>query len=197
MKNWLQETSFTGKHVNLIPLQLSHRDALMEAATDGELWKLWYTSVPNEETIEAYLATAMEMKANGTGLPFAVQEKATGKIIGCTRYCNSEAQNRRVEIGYTWYAKSYQRTGINTDCKLLLLQHAFESLDCIAVAFLTNWFNFASRKAIARLGAKQDGVLRNHRISPDGTFRDTVVFSIVRDEWPTVRKSLIFELQKY
>jgi RimJ/RimL family protein N-acetyltransferase len=126
-----------------------------------------------------------------------VVDTASNAIIGSTRYCNVDADNKRLEIGYTWYAKSYQRTNVNTTCKLLLLRHAFEKLGAIAVEFRTNWFNYASRKAITRLGAKQDGVLRNHRLSADGTLRDTVVYSIIQSEWPTVKKSLLFEIEKY
>jgi RimJ/RimL family protein N-acetyltransferase len=129
-------------------------------------------------------------------MPFVVRQNATGDIVGCTRYFNVDAANRRLEIGHTWYAKRVQRTPLNTECKLLLLQHAFEKLGCIAVEFRTHWFNHASRAAIARLGAKQDGVLRNHAVMPDGTKRDTVVFSIIDSEWPAVRQHLRFQLEK-
>ena len=129
-------------------------------------------------------------------MPFVVRENASGAIIGCTRYLNVEAEHRRLEIGYTWYAKRVQRSAVNTEAKLLLLTHAFETLKCIAVEFRTSWFNHASRAAIARLGAKQDGVLRNHQISPDGVYRDTVVFSILESEWPAVKRHLRFELDR-
>jgi N-acetyltransferase len=129
-------------------------------------------------------------------MPFVVRRKADGKMVGSTRYFNVDAKNRRLEIGHTWYSRSVQRTGLNTEAKLILLKHAFEELDCIAVEFRTHWFNFASREAIARLGAKQDGVLRNHQISPNGTLRDTVVFSIIASEWPTVKAHLRWQLNK-
>ena len=131
------------------------------------------------------------------GFPFAVLDPSTQEIIGCTRYYGATPMHRRLEIGYTWYAKKYQRTGVNTECKYLLLKFAFEELKCIAVQFMTNWHNLPSRKAIARLGAKQDGVLRNHRIDVDGSLRDSVIFSITNNEWPSVRKSLLYEIEKH
>jgi RimJ/RimL family protein N-acetyltransferase len=168
---------------------------LIQAASDGELWNLWYTSVPSENTINDYIDFALAENKAGRAHAFAIISKSTNKIIGSTRYCNA-INNNRVEIGYTWYAKSTQRTGINTECKLLLLNHAFEVLNCIAVEFRTNWHNIPSRNAIARLGAKQDGVLRNHLIDADGAYRDTVVFSITKEEWPTVKKSLTYKMHK-
>lgn len=183
-----------GKHVRLEPLEVDHQEALLSAAQDGELWELWFTSVPTSGTIAAYIDKALKDKEAGKGNPFVVIEEATNKIIGSTRYCNADAQNRRLEIGYTWYAKSHQRTSVNTECKYLLLKNAFENLGCIAVEFRTNWFNEASRAAIQRLGAKQDGVLRNHRIDASGVMRDTVVYSIIASEWPVVKKSLLFKL---
>ena len=141
-------------------------------------------------------AKALEEKARGQSFPFAVRDRVSGEIVGCTRICNWESDNRRLEIGYTWYAKRAQRTGINTEAKLLLLTFAFETLDAIAVEFRTHWHNQASRQAIARLGAKQDGVLRNHKILKDGTIRDTVVYSIIDTEWPTVKNSLQFRLRQ-
>lgn len=197
MGNWLEEVELTGKNVKLIPLRTSHKEALLDAASDGELWKIWYTSVPSSENIGHYLTTALSEQKEGSSLPFVVFDLKTDKILGCTRYCNIDAQNRRLEIGYTWYASSSQRTGVNTECKHLLLQHAFEKLDCIAVEFRTNWFNYRSRNAILRLGAKQDGVLRSHRVDANGILRDTVVFSIIHMEWPVVKKSLEYEMGKY
>lgn len=196
MPNWLSPITLEGQKVDLIPLEKSHRDDLLRAAADGELWNTWYTSVPSEKTIDTYLETAFQEQSNGNSLPFVVVNKEDGKIIGTTRYCNAEPEHRRLEIGYTWYAKSFQRTGVNTECKYLLLRHAFESLDTIAVEFRTNWFNYRSRNAILRLGAKQDGVLRSHRIDQQGLLRDTVVFSIVQPEWKTVKKSLEYEMGK-
>jgi len=144
--------------------------------------------------MESYIVAALAERDAGVSLPFVVRD-ASGDIVGSTRYCNVDAAHRRLEIGYTWYAARVQRTGLNTEAKLLLLRHAFEALDCIAVEFRTNWFNQRSRAAIARLGAKQDGVLRNHRLMPDGSYRDTVVFSIIASEWPAVRTNLMFKLE--
>jgi len=143
-----------------------------------------------------YIGVALDMRERLGGMPFVVRENATGDVVGCTRYFNVDANNRRLEIGHTWYARRVQRSAINTECKLLLLTHAFEKLRCIAVEFRTHWFNHASRAAIARLGAKQDAVLRNHQISPDGSYRDTVVFSIIESEWPAVKQHLRYQLER-
>ncbi|MFK7934845.1 MAG: GNAT family N-acetyltransferase [Saprospiraceae bacterium] len=196
MNNWLSPTTLRGKKVTLRPLQLSDKPALLTAAADGDLWDIWYTSVPNTERVDAYLNTALAEHVRGEGIPFVVINNDTKKVIGTTRLCNADTKNRRLEIGYTWYAKSYQRTGVNTECKHLLLQYAFEQLNCIAVIFRTNWHNHPSRRAILRLGAKQDGVLRNHRIDADGSYRDTVVFSIIESEWKGVKKALRFMMEK-
>lgn len=179
-----------GTHATLEPLDAAHAPDIARAVADGELWRLWYTSVPAPERVDAWLATALDMRERQGALPFAVRSNATGEVVGSTRYFNVDAAHRRLEIGHTWYARRVQRTAINTECKLLLLRHAFETLGCIAVEFRTHWFNHASRAAIARLGAKQDGVLRNHQLMPDGSRRDTVVFSIVDGEWPAVRRHL-------
>lgn len=183
--------------IQLLPLEKKHKEALLKAASDGALWNLWVTSVPSKTSIDDYIAAALANEEKRIALPFVIMDLKTNTIIGSTRFCNIDATNRRLEIGYTWYAKTYQRTGVNTICKLLLLQYAFEELGAVAVEFRTHWFNYASRNAIARIGAKQDGVLRNHRINSDGTLRDTVVFSIIESEWPTVKKSLLFEIEKY
>ena len=143
-----------------------------------------------------YVATALDMRERLDAMPFAVRDNASGDIVGCTRYFNVDVKNRRLEIGHTWYARRVQRTALNTECKLLLLGHAFETLNCIAVEFRTHWFNQASRAAIARLGAKQDAVLRNHQLMPDGAKRDTVVFSIIDSEWPAVRQHLRYQLER-
>lgn len=193
---WLYQTVLTGKIVTLIPLTREHIDALLTASSDGELWNLWFTSVPSNKTIEAYLDKAFNDQEAGVALLFAVVDNATQKIIGTTRYCNADNLNQRVEIGYTWYAKSYQRTGVNTECKYLLLTHAFETLNAIAVEFRTHWHNQVSRAAITRLGAKQDGVLRNHQKNTEGVYRDTVVFSIIDQEWPTVRENLEYKMSR-
>lgn len=197
MENWLKSLSLEGEKVKLIPLEKTHKNGLVEAASDGKLWDLWFTTVPSEDTIDQYISQAIAQKEALTALPFVIIEKSSNKIIGSTRFCNAEAVHRRLEIGYTWYAKSHQGTGINTECKYLLLQYAFETLNCIAVQFKTDWFNIASRNAIARLGAKQDGILRNDRLNADGTYRDTVVFSIIAQEWHGVKKSLEYRLKKY
>ena len=192
MSNWLTNIELIGDLVKMVPLEFRHKSDLMSAAADGELWNLWYTSVPSQDTVDDYLNGAIDENLKGRSHAFAVIDRKSNKIVGSTRYCNA-INNNRIEIGYTWYAKSAQRTGINTECKLLLLTHAFEKMNCIAVEFRTNWHNHASRKAIARIGAKQDGVLRNHMIDADGVLRDTVVFSITRDEWEAVKKALIFK----
>lgn len=173
---------------------MAHENDLIEATRDGELWRLWYTSVPSPETVKSYIDTALNEQALGKSLPFAVLRHADKKIVGTTRYMNIETQVRRLEIGSTWYATHAQRTAVNTECKYLLLQYAFESLECIAVEFRTHRFNEASRRAIQRLGAQQDGILRNHRIQPDGTLRDTVVYSILHSEWPVVKSHLRYKL---
>lgn len=182
MINWDNPTRLEGQNLRLLPLSLPLKEDLLNAARDGELWNLWYTSVPSEKTIDKYLNTALQQYKDKSSLPFVVVDKSTDSIIGSTRYCNIDSSNRRLEIGYTWYAKTFQRTGVNTECKYLLLQHAFEVYQVIAVEFKTHWFNYKSRNAIQRLGAKQDGVLRNHRIDEDGAIRDTVVFSIIQSE---------------
>lgn len=194
-KRWIQPITLTGTHAILEPLSFEHLDGIKEAVKDGELWNLWFTSIPSPETADAYIKTALDMRENAGAIPFIVREKKSNKIIGCTRYFNVDEVNQRLEIGYTWYAESYQRTAVNTECKYMLLAHAFEKLDAIAVEFRTHWHNHKSRAAIARLGAKQDGVLRNHTKSADGVYRDTVVFSIINLEWPAVKKSLEFKLK--
>ncbi|MGE5157756.1 MAG: GNAT family N-acetyltransferase [Gemmatimonas sp.] len=190
---WLEPVTLRGEHARLEPLSQSHREELVEAVSDGELWKLWYTSVPKPETMAKEIDRRLGLQTAGSMLPFTVFE-ADGRIAGMTTYMNVDAANRRVEIGSTWYARRVQRTPLNTQCKLLLLAHAFERLDCIAVEFRTHFFNHQSRRAIERLGAKQDGILRSHQIAPNGTLRDTVVYSIIAAEWPTVRAHLNYQL---
>jgi RimJ/RimL family protein N-acetyltransferase len=193
---FIEPVTLKGAHATLEPLESGHAAALREAAADGELWRLWYTSVAPPDQIGDYIARALDMRERLGAMPFAVRHNTTGHVVGCTRYFNVDAVNRRLEIGHTWYSKRVQRTAINTECKLLLLTHAFEALQCIAVEFRTHWFNHASRVAIERLGAKQDGVLRNHQLLPDGSKRDTVVFSIIDGEWPAVRRHLTFLLDR-
>ena len=190
---WLQPVTLAGRHVRLEPLAREHVAGLQRAAADGDLWKLWYTAVPAPDATAGYVDTALALQDQGLALPFVVRD-ANGEIVGCTRYGNVDAANVRVEIGWTWYATRVQRTALNTEAKLLLLGHAFDLLGCAAVEFRTSWFNHASRNAIARLGAKQDGVLRNHMRSADGLWRDTVVFSIIAGEWPMVKRHLQFKL---
>jgi RimJ/RimL family protein N-acetyltransferase len=184
-----------GAHVLLEPLTPAHAAEAHEAVQDGEIWKHWYTAIPAPDKVEAEIARRLDLQAKGSMLPFAVRD-AHGGFAGMTTFMNIDAAHRRVEIGSTWYAKRVQRSGLNTEAKLLLLGHAFEQLGCIAVEFRTHWFNFQSRAAITRLGAKQDGVLRNHQIAPNGTLRDTVVFSILQSEWHTVQTHLRYELDK-
>ena len=194
MTAFTESITLTGRHAALEPLSYEHQDALAEAVRDGELWKLWYTAIPSPEGMRAEIERRLGLKKAGSMLPFAVRSLSSGKIAGMTTYMNIDANNRRVEIGSTWYARSAQRTPLNTECKLMLLRHAFETLACIAVEFRTGFFNYASRRAIERLGAKQDGILRSHRRYADGSLRDTVVFSIVAAEWPAVKKHLEFIL---
>jgi N-acetyltransferase len=196
MSRFIEPVTLRGERATLEPLARGHVDALRTAATDGELWRLWFTSVPAPDSVERYVDTALSWRETRDAMPFVVRDNASGDVVGCTRYFNVEAEHRRLEIGYTWYAKRVQRSAVNTECKLLLLGHAFETLKCIAVEFRTSWFNFRSREAIARLGAKQDGVLRNHQISPDGLYRDTVVFSILESEWPSAKRNLRFMLDR-
>jgi RimJ/RimL family protein N-acetyltransferase len=191
---FLDPAPLTGSLVALEPLRRDHHDELVAAASDGRLWELWYTSVPSPETMAADIEGRLARQDAGTMLPFAVRRRSDGVVVGATTFCNAEADVPRLEIGYTWTAAGAQRTGVNADSKLLLLSHAFDELGCLAVEFRTHWHNTRSRAAIARLGAKQDGVLRNHRRTADGSLRDTVVFSILDTEWPAVRNGLLHRL---
>jgi N-acetyltransferase len=192
----LSPVTLTGNLVSLEPLAPQHHDALVAAASDGRLWEHWYTSVPTPDGMAVDIEMRLGQQAAGTMLPFVVRRLADGVVVGETTYCNVEADVPRVEIGYTWTARSAQRTGVNAESKLLLLTHAFDELGCLAVEFRTHWHNRQSRAAIERLGAKQDGVLRNHRRMPDGSLRDTVVFSILDTEWPAVRSGLRHRLDR-
>jgi RimJ/RimL family protein N-acetyltransferase len=192
----LASTILTGQHARLAPLSQDHLNDLQDAASDGRLWELFFTSVPSPENLMTWFKVATEQRDKGLALPFTVFDQIKNKVIGATRYCNIDSTNKRLEIGYTWYAQSYQRSVINTECKLLLLTHAFEMLDCNAVEFRTDWFNQRSQKAIERLGAKRDGVLRSHMILPDGRVRDTVVYSILKHEWAGVKANLEFKLNR-
>lgn len=195
-RDWTHAPHLRGAHVSLEPLQAMHAGGLRHALEEGRLWELWYTNVPAPEAVEDYVAAALAMQARGECLAFAVRD-ASGDIVGTTRYYHLNPQVPRLDVGYTWYAPRVQRTGLNTEAKLLLLRHAFEVLGCAAVGFETSWFNQPSRTAIARLGAKQDGVLRNHLRHRDGSLRDTVVFSILAGEWPAVKSNLTGRLQRH
>lgn len=184
-----------GTHVTLEPLSLAHEAEAAEAVKDGELWQLWYTAIPPPERMRAEIERRLALQDKGSMLPFAVRD-AAGRMVGMTTYMNIDATHRRVEIGSTWTAMSAQRGPLNTECKLLLLTHAFEQLACIAVEFRTHFFNQQSRRAIERLGAKLDGILRSHQMAPNGTLRDTCVYSIVAAEWPTVKAHLRWQLEK-
>ncbi len=196
MGRFVEPVTLRGRHATLEPLAREHEAGVRAAVADGELWELWYTSVPAPDGVVKWLDAALAMRENLGAMPFVIRENASGDIVGSTRYFNVDAANRRLEIGHTWHAKRAQRTAINTECKILLLTHAFETLRCIAVEFRTNFFNFQSRAAIARLGAKQDGILRNHQLLADGTLRDTVVFSIISGEWPAVKRHLHYQLER-
>ncbi len=193
------DVTLTGQHVRLVPLRPEHHNDLVEATCDGELWKLRYTAIPSPEGMAAEIQRRLGLQKAGSMLPFAVLTPQ-GQAVGMTTYMNIDAANRRVEIGSTWYRRSVQRTAPNTEAKRLLLAHAFESLNCIAVEFRTHWFNQQSRRGIERLGAKLDGVLRSHQINPhpgaQGALRDTCVYSIVASEWPNVKAHLDFQLQR-
>lgn len=194
--HWTTVPHLQGRHVSLEPLAPAHADGLRAALGNGELSKLWYTNVPLPEQAGRYIAAALDMQAKGQALAFAVRD-AAGEIVGSTRYYDVDAAVPRVQVGYTWYAPRVQRTGLNTEAKLLLLTHAFETMGCICVGFETSWFNQASRAAIARLGARQDGILRSHRRHADGSVRDTVAFSIIGSEWPAVKRNLIHRLEPH
>lgn len=180
--------------VRLEPMSPSHREELAAAAADGELWNLWFTAVPRPAETASYIAKALDGQQDGHMLPWVVRELDGGHVVGSTRYHDIVPAIDRVEIGYTFYGKRWQRSHINTTCKLLLLTHAFERLGCSVVGLRTDHFNFASQRAIERLGAKKDGVLRHHQARRDGTVRDTVVYSILRAEWPDVRRHLELRL---
>lgn len=192
---WLQPVTLTGDHVKLVPLSREQHDGLVDAVRDGELWKLWYTSVPEPDRMAAEIDRRLGLQATGSMLPFTVLD-ANGRVAGMTTYMNVDAVHQRVEIGSTWYRADVQRTPLNTEAKLLLLGHAFETLACIAVEFRTHRFNQQSRRAIERLGAQLDGMLRNHQRAANGTLRDTAVYSITADEWPTVKAHLRWQVDK-
>ena len=182
--------------VRLVPLALEHEAGLQAAAADGELWNLRVTSVPEPEATHAYIETALQQRREGHRLAFAVLDAATGQVIGSSSYHDIVPAVERLEIGYTWYAQSRQRSAVNTTCKLLMLQHAFETLGAQLVGWRTDNFNFASQRAIERLGARKDGVLRHHARRRDGTVRDTVMYSLAAGEWPEVKAQLLWQLAR-
>ena len=186
----LEPVTLQGQHARLEPLRLDHANALSEAVQDGELWKLWYTAIPTPAAMLGEVQRRLDLQASGSMLPFAVLHLPDERMAGMTTYMHIDSANRRLESGSTWYRQSLQRTALNTECKRMLLGHAFEQLDCIAVEFRTHWHNSASRRGIERLGAKLDGVLRSHQIAANGSLRDTCVYSILASEWPAVRANL-------
>ena len=192
---WPESVTLRGRHATLEPLSQARHDELVAAMKDGELWKLWYTSVPSPENMRQEIDRRLDLQAKGSMLPFAVIDPA-GKAVGMTTFMHIDPVFNRVEIGSTWYAKRVQRTPLNTECKLMLMTHAFEALGCIAVEFRTGFFNHQSRRAIERLGAKLDGILRSHQRYSDGSLRDTCVYSIIASEWPAVKTHLMFQLQR-
>ena len=194
-KTWPTPLTLAGAQATLRPLALEHHDGLCEAVRDGALWQLWYTSIPAPERMATEIERRLDLQARGSMLPFTVFD-ANSRIVGMTTYMNIDASNKRVEIGSTWTASSAQRSPLNTECKAMLLAHAFDSLGCIAVEFRTHRLNTQSRRAIERLGAQLDGVLRSHVRSADGTLRDTAVYSITADEWPAVKSHLAWQLAK-
>lgn len=196
MTVWPDDVVLEGTLVKLEPLCMAHCDDLKDASADGELHKLWYTWVPAPDGVADEIDRRRALRKVGSMQPFAIIDQSSGHAVGMTTFMNIDAQNKRVEIGSTWYRKAVQRSGINTECKLLMLTHAFEVLDCIAVEFRTHVVNLQSRRAIERLGAKADGILRNHMKMANGTIRDTAVYSIISSEWPTVKAHLEWQLAK-
>ncbi|HVW54106.1 MAG TPA: GNAT family protein [Rhizobiaceae bacterium] len=192
----LATVTLSGRYVDLVPLMREHCDGLVEAVRDGDLWQLWYTTIPEPDAMAAEIDRRLGLQAAGAMLPFTVIERATQRVVGMTTYLNIDLQAPRLEIGATWYAKRVQRTPLNTEAKLLLLTHAFDKLDCLAVEFRTHFLNHQSRRAIERLGAKLDGILRQHQRMRDGTLRDTCVYSIIASEWPAIRSGLNWQLEK-
>lgn len=196
MERWIAPIVLRGTHAVLEPLAPGHRDAVLAAAADGALWRLWYTAAPGPESIDGWLEQALAQREQAGALPFVVRRAADGQVVGSTRLFNVDTANRRLEIGHTWYSASVQRSAVNTECKAMLLAHAFDTLGCIAVELRTHFMNRQSRAAIERLGARLDGVLRHHQRLPNGTLRDTCVYSIVAPEWPAVRENLRWQLER-
>jgi N-acetyltransferase len=194
--SFVQPITLSHRGIRMEPLALAHEDGLREAAKDGELWKLRITSVPEPENTRAYIEAALKMREEGNRFAFAVIEESSGKVLGSSSYHDILLAVRRVEIGYTWYAKSMQRSAVNTTAKLMLMTHAFETLQCKTVGWRTDNFNFASQQAIERLGARKDGIIRGHALRRDGTIRDTVMYSMTAGEWPEAKAQLLYQLDK-
>ncbi len=193
---WVEAISLHGPGADLEPLTMAHLGDLIDSVKDGELWNLWYTTIPRPEAMRAEIDRRLRLQSEGSMMPFAVLDSKSRKAVGMTTYMHIDAVNRRLEIGSTWVRRSVQRSPINTQCKLLLLTHAFEVLGCIGVEFRTHFFNQQSRRAIERLGAKLDGVLRQHQRASDGSLRDTCVYSVIASEWPGVKSHLSWQLAK-
>ncbi len=193
---FVEPIQLTARGITLVPLDLTHEQGLQDAAADGALWNIRVTSVPEPDGTRAYIESALAMREAGNRFAFAVTDTASGRVLGTTSYHDIVPTIKRLEIGYTWYAKSSQRTHVNTTCKLLMLSHAFETLGCHVVGWRTDNFNFASQAAIERLGARKDGVIRGHGLRRDGTIRDTVMYSLIRGEWPEVKAQLLYLLDK-
>ena len=194
---WIEPVSLEGNFARIVPLAETDIPGIAEAVADGRLWELWYTSVPSPDNAGDWVRAALRQRDEQGAMPFSIRDPKTDRIIGCTRYFNTAPENRRLEIGHTWYRSSVQRSGANTEAKLLLLAHAFERLRCLAVELRTHYMNVASRRAIERLGARLDGVLRHHMVMQDGSLRDTCVYSIIAPEWPAVRNNLQFRLSRH
>lgn len=194
--DWVRLPALQGQDVILQPLTRAHAAGIRAAVTDGELWRLWFTTVPAPDGVDAEIERRLTLQARGSMMPFAVESRADGRVLGMTSFMNIDLPNRRLEIGSTWYRASVQQTGINAQCKLLLLSMAFDTLGCNAVELRTSSFNFRSRAAIERLGAKLDGVLRHHQIAHDDVLRDTYVYSIIASEWPAVKQNLQWRLER-
>jgi RimJ/RimL family protein N-acetyltransferase len=196
MQRWIEPVTLQGRHVRIEPMAEDHLDELLAASADGELWNLWYTSVPDATSMKAWIAAALKQREDAGAMPFVIRRADDQRVVGATRYFNVAAEHRRLEIGHTFYSRSVQRTAVNTESKLLLLTHAFEKLRCLGVELRTHFMNQSSRRAIERLGARLDGVLRSHQVMPDGSLRDTCVYSIIDHEWPAVRNNLAFRLER-
>ena len=196
MSTFVTPITLSARGVRLEPLALQHEDGLRQAAQDGELWRLRITSVPEPEQTRKYIEDALKMRADGNRFAYAVVDEVTGKVLGSSSYHDILPAVKRVEIGYTWYAKSVQRSHVNSTCKLMLMTHAFETLQCAVVGWRTDNFNFASQKAIERLGAQKDGTIRGHALRRDGTIRDTVMYSMRAGEWAEAKAQLVYQLDK-